>query len=151
MFPKVMAANVHPELLFFCFFLLDAAWVRSRAERPSVSYTKVTSKVAWTGHNLQFTKTNSNNKLAAATNSEKRGTGRRNGCESREIGPISEAHRMSVVQHCARVNLHGRRGAFFLARRCLGRVPGGAPFSQRSELATACTSWMQIKEPYKTN
>ena len=41
------------------FFLLDAAWVGSRAERPSVSYTKVTSKVAWTGHNLQFTKTNS--------------------------------------------------------------------------------------------
>ena len=37
------------------FFLLDAAWVRSRAERPSVSYTKVTSKVAWTGHNLQVT------------------------------------------------------------------------------------------------
>ena len=58
------------------FVLLDAAWVRSRAERPSVSYTKVTSKVAWTGHNLQFTKTNSNNKLAAATNTEKRGTGR---------------------------------------------------------------------------
>ena len=25
------------------FFLLDAAWVRSRAERPSVSYTKVTA------------------------------------------------------------------------------------------------------------
>ena len=60
------------------FFLLDAAWVRSRAERPSVSYTKVTSKVAWTGHNLQFTKTNSNNKLAAATNSgpKKGGAGR---------------------------------------------------------------------------
>ena len=37
------------------FFLLDAAWVRSRAERPSVSYTKVTSKVARTGHNLQVT------------------------------------------------------------------------------------------------
>ena len=37
------------------FFLLDAAWVRSRAERPSVSYTKVTSKVAWTSHNLQVT------------------------------------------------------------------------------------------------
>ena len=29
--------------------------------------------------------------------------------------------------------------AFFLARSCLGQVPGGAPFSQRSELATACT------------
>ena len=28
----------------FLFFLLDAAWVRSRAERPSVSYTKVTAK-----------------------------------------------------------------------------------------------------------
>ena len=26
------------------FFLLVAAWVRSRAERPSVSYTKVTAK-----------------------------------------------------------------------------------------------------------
>ena len=37
-----------------CFFLLDAAWVRSRAERPSVSYTKVVMEVAWTGHNLQF-------------------------------------------------------------------------------------------------
>ena len=36
------------------FFLLYAAWVRSRAERPSVSYTKVVSKVTWTGHNLQF-------------------------------------------------------------------------------------------------
>ena len=39
-------------------FLLYAAWVRSRAERPSVSYTKVVMEVAWTGHNLQFTKTN---------------------------------------------------------------------------------------------
>ena len=42
----------------FFFFLLYAAWVRSRAERPSVSYTKVEMEVAWTGHNLQFTKTN---------------------------------------------------------------------------------------------
>ena len=40
------------------FFLLYAAWVRSRAERPSVSYTKVVMEVAWTGHNLQCTKTN---------------------------------------------------------------------------------------------
>ena len=40
------------------FFLLYAAWVRSRAERPSVSYTKVVMEVAWTGHNLQNTKTN---------------------------------------------------------------------------------------------
>ena len=40
------------------FFLLYAAWVRSRAERPSVSYTKVVMEVAWTGHNLQFTKAN---------------------------------------------------------------------------------------------
>ena len=32
------------------FFLLYAAWVRSRAERPSVSYTKVVMEVAWTGH-----------------------------------------------------------------------------------------------------
>ena len=31
-----------------------------------------------------------------------------------------------------------------VARCCLGQVPGGAPFSQRSELATACTSRMQI-------
>ena len=41
--------------------------------------------------------------------------------------------------------------SLFLARCCLGQVPGGAPFSQGSELATACTSRMQIKEPYKTN
>ena len=38
------------------FFLLYAAWVRSRAERPSVSYTKVVMEVAWTGHNLQCKK-----------------------------------------------------------------------------------------------
>ena len=44
--------------LWRLFFLLYAAWVRSRAERPSVSYTKVVMEVAWTGHNLQFTKTN---------------------------------------------------------------------------------------------
>ena len=35
------------------FFLLGAAWVRSRAERPSVSYTKVTGKITRTGHILQ--------------------------------------------------------------------------------------------------
>ena len=46
------------EVVSSCFFLLYAAWVRSRAERPSVSYTKVVMEVAWTGHNLQFTKTN---------------------------------------------------------------------------------------------
>ena len=33
---------------------------------------------------------------------------------------------------------------FFFARSYLGKVPGGAPFSQRSERATACTIWMQI-------
>ena len=34
---------------------------------------------------------------------------------------------------------------FFWARCCLGQVPGGAPFSQRSEQATACTNRMQIR------
>ena len=52
----------HPSKVLYdpetVFFLLYAAWVRSRAERPSVSYTKVVMGVAWTGHNLQFTKTN---------------------------------------------------------------------------------------------
>ena len=33
---------------------------------------------------------------------------------------------------------------FFFARSCLGKVPGRAPFSQRSERATACTIRMQI-------
>ena len=61
------------------FFLLYAAWVRSRAERPSVSYTKVVSKVARTGHNLHY-KDELNNKIAAATNSYTGGTGRWNGC-----------------------------------------------------------------------
>ena len=45
--------NFHPADSLQLFFLLDAAWVRSRAERPSVSYTKVTSKVAWTGQNCK--------------------------------------------------------------------------------------------------
>ena len=38
------------------FFLLYAAWVRSLAERPSVSYTKVVMEVARTGHNLHLQK-----------------------------------------------------------------------------------------------
>ena len=33
---------------------------------------------------------------------------------------------------------------FFFARSCLGKVPGGAPFSQLSKRATACTIRMQI-------
>ena len=33
---------------------------------------------------------------------------------------------------------------FFFARCCLGKVPGGAPFSQLSKRATACTVRMQI-------
>ena len=41
--------------------------------------------------------------------------------------------------------ISGVFGAFFLARCCLGQVPGGAPFSQRSEQATACTNRMQIR------
>ena len=48
----------HDGITIDTFFWLYAAWVRSRAERPSVSYTKVVMEVAWTGHNLQFTKTN---------------------------------------------------------------------------------------------
>ena len=63
---------------YMLFFWLVAAWVKSRAERPSVS-----------GVNRQL--------------------------------------------------------LFFLARCCLGQVPGGAPFSQRSEQATACTNRMQIR------
>ena len=37
------------QMVLTVFFLLYAAWVRSRAERPSVSYTKVVMGVAWTG------------------------------------------------------------------------------------------------------
>ena len=40
---------------------------------------------------------------------------------------------------------HQSHEFFFLARCCLGQVPGGAPFSQRSEQATACTNRMQIR------
>ena len=31
-----------------------------------------------------------------------------------------------------------------MARCCLSQVPGGAPFSQQSELATACTNRMHL-------
>ena len=57
-----------------------------------------------------------------------------------------------ATQRCCSRGAHGchlcmrcERQGFFLARSCLGQVPGGAPFSQRSKLATACTSRMQIK------
>ena len=37
------------------FFLLDAAWVRSRAERPSVSYTKVMAKSQGQAKSCKYT------------------------------------------------------------------------------------------------
>ena len=40
----LQASDITGLKLFVCFFLLDAAWVKSLAERPSVSYTKVTAK-----------------------------------------------------------------------------------------------------------
>ena len=54
-----------------------------------------------------------NNKQIKATNSRQFRKAKQKGGdgEIREIGPIGEAHRMSVVQYCARVDLHGRRGA----------------------------------------
>ena len=39
---------------------------------------------------------------------------------------------------------HFLQQQFSFARSCLGKVPGGAPFSQRSERVTACTIRMQI-------
>ena len=53
--------------------------------------------------------------------------------------------RLNQLALCKR----GSESCFFFARCCLGQVPGGAPFSQRSELATACTSRMQIKSRTK--
>ena len=53
-------------------------------------------------------------------------------------------------KHFARTEGGSRRGGteadghFFFARSCLGKIPGGAPFCQRSEQATACTIRMQI-------
>ena len=40
---------------------------------------------------------------------------------------------------------HWHEAIFFFALCCLGKIPGGAPFSQRSEQATACTNRMQIR------
>ena len=48
LFPLTFSVSTSSKL--FIFFWLSAAWVRSRAERPSVSYTKVVMEVAWTGH-----------------------------------------------------------------------------------------------------
>ena len=56
------------------FFLLDAAWVRSRAERPSVSYTKVTAKSQ--GQAISCKYTTKTLKQISGSNSQLRGTGR---------------------------------------------------------------------------
>ena len=40
------------------FFLLDAAWVRSRAERPSVSYTKVSAVSLGLANSCKYTSRN---------------------------------------------------------------------------------------------
>ena len=40
------------------FFLLDAAWVRSRAERPSVSYTKVSAVSLGLAKSCKYTNQN---------------------------------------------------------------------------------------------
>ena len=91
-FHPILVANARVDWLAMDddFFWLVAAWVKSRAERPSVS-----------GVNRQL-----------------------------------------HVQIGCKLIIRNR---FFLARCCLGQVPGGAPFSQRSEQATACTNRMQIR------
>ena len=79
------------------FFLLDAAWVRSRAERPSVSYTKVTSKVAWTSHNLQVTnKLKQQNCGSNKIRNKKGGDGKMKRMLEPSIKLIGEVHRMKM-------------------------------------------------------
>ena len=62
---------------------------------------------------------------------------------------------LGVIEHLGRVQSGPKPGVarlqsvqlggkLFLARSCLGKVPGRAPFSQLSQQATACTIRMQI-------
>ena len=63
-----------------------------------------------------------------------------------EASAVTRTPRRYLVIWCGdHKRTSGGLRIFFLARSCLGQVPGGAPFSQRSELATACTNRMQIK------
>ena len=65
---------------------------------------------------------------------------RRSRCRASALTGTREAWRVVSVGQNWRLDCF-----FFLARCCLGQVPGGAPFSQRSEQATACTNRMQIR------
>ena len=75
------------------FFLLYAAWVRSRAERPSVSCTKVVSKVARTGHNLHLQK-RIKQQNCGSNNFLHRGDGKMERMLEPSIKLIGEVHRM---------------------------------------------------------
>ena len=55
-----------------------------------------------------------------------------------DLPAVGASHWLLVCQ------IRVRTSFFFFARSCLGKVPGRAPFSQRSERATACTIRMQI-------
>ena len=90
------------------FFWLFAAWVKSRAERPSVS-----------GVNRQLHV--------------------QIGCK------LGIRNRKDELTHLISTGFAPTYPCFFLALCCLGQVPDGAPFSQRSEQATACTNRMQIR------
>ncbi len=74
------------------FFLLDAAWVRSRAERPSVSYTKVTGIFARTGHTCISTKANSTKQISGSNKLPIRG--REDGTDARAVRSNSLARRI---------------------------------------------------------
>ena len=76
------------------FFLLYAAWVRSRAERPSVSYTKVVSKVARTGHNLHLQR-RIKQQNCGSNKFLHRGDGEMERMLEPSIKLIGEVHRMS--------------------------------------------------------
>ena len=80
--------------IFHPFFLLYAAWVRSRAERPSVSYTKVVSKVARTGHNLQLQR-RIKQQNCGSNKFLHRGDGKMKRMLEPSIKLIGEVHRMS--------------------------------------------------------
>ena len=69
--------------------------------------------------------------------------------ESQQYGNIEETSVIARTFHACLNIWTGDIGnllRLFLARCCLGQVPGRAPFSQRSDLATACTNWMCVAD-----
>ena len=143
-----VCCNIH-EVKARHFWLLEihnrkSIWIFDSLEGLMPITQEVTKKLWITGF-LSGEKCTENQVLTSKALEEIAGKLERKERTSVPIAAWLRKTQQQVVSSKRKKSPYQKKRRFFLARCCLGQVPGGAPFSQRSEQATACTNRMQIR------